>query len=81
MATYVTRFIKRYRGALSVVGIGVAATAGELETLTPRIYSIAGAPSFATTEAVALAIRNDAAGATTVLYVTADNGTTWTALT
>ncbi len=59
----------------------MADAAGDLDSAVPLIESGTGVPSHAVDATSGLYIRNDPAGATTVLYVTHDNGTTWTALT
>ncbi len=70
-------FVKRMRGAVAFVGLGVKATPNELDTATPQITSGAGAPSAALADG-SLYLRTDAASADDSLYQRI--GAAWVAL-
>tara|TARA_R110000824_G_C14929815_1_gene648601 strand:+ start:289 stop:525 length:237 start_codon:yes stop_codon:yes gene_type:complete len=61
-------FQQKERGTWSFNGVGVKATADELDTVTPTITSGAGAPS-ATEPNGSLYLRNDGGTADLAIYV------------
>jgi hypothetical protein len=60
-------FSQRFRGAISAVGVGVKASARELDAVTPQVTSGAGVPSEALPDG-SVYLRTDAATAATALY-------------
>lgn len=60
-------FSQRWRGAISAVGVGVKATARELDADTPKITSGAGVPSEALPDG-SIYLRTDAGSAADALY-------------
>jgi len=60
-------FLQRYRGALSMVGLGIKSNARELDAVTPQILSGAGAPSAAVADG-SIYMRTDGTNATDSLY-------------
>ncbi len=61
-------FVKRMRGAVAFVGLGVKATPNELDSATPQITSGAGAPSEALADG-SLYLQNDGTDATDSLHM------------
>ena len=74
-------FSIRGRKALAAVGIGIRPSASTADADVPLIISGAGVPSgdYGYSVTSMLYIRTNPADASTVLYVTHDGGTTWTA--
>lgn len=73
---------QRFRGALSTVGLFLVPSAGAQEASGVILISGAGAPVNGTTTvptSVGVYLRTNAASADTVMYVTINGGTAWTA--
>jgi len=60
-------FLQRYRGALSMVGLGIKSTARQSDISTPQILSGAGVPSAVVADG-SIYLRNDGTNATDSLY-------------
>ncbi len=61
-------FVKRMRGAVSFVGIGVKATPNEIDTSTPQVTSGAGAPAAALADG-SIYLQTDGTDATDSLHM------------
>ncbi|MBT7101753.1 hypothetical protein HN937_30530 [Candidatus Poribacteria bacterium] len=70
----------RYRKAIAAVGLFIRENATELDSAAVGFVSCTGAPSgdYDRSANVMFALRKDPSGLSDALYVTVDNGTTWT---
>jgi len=71
------RFVKKMRGPVSFVGVGVKHAANDVDDTTPRIISGAGVPTDAIADG-SIYLRSDSAAANSAIY--ARIGGAWVAI-